>query len=212
MSIDTPLDETGSLLHDQMLAGDPTAPARIAEAFWPVLTERLRRHFPSLPDQDMIETAVGDALMSYFARPEQYDPRRLGLEAYLYMSSRGDLLNALQKSRSWVEKQISLGSDVEHQGESSEYTVEIPAPDDVEETVLAEVSVVRERLDVLFPNQVDRELVELILDGERHTDEYAIVLGIMDLEPEERAKIVKRHKDRLKKMIQRHQTEILGHE
>jgi RNA polymerase sigma-70 factor (ECF subfamily) len=50
---------------------------------------------------------------------------------------------------------------------------------------------------------VDRELLEMILTGERKTAPYARSLGIADRSETEQRKIVKRHKDRLKKRLRR---------
>ena len=43
-----------------------------------------------------------------------------------------------------------------------------------------------------------------MMDGVRETDAYAEILGIGDLTIEEQKHIVKRNKDRIKKIISRH--------
>lgn len=204
--------ELGLRLHQQLLAGDPTATARVAEAFWEDLEQRLRRQFPSLGDPHLIQTAMVDALESYFRRPTQFDPGRLSLPSYLYMSARGDLLNALKRATVEKRRQVNFAENVEVGDGEAEKGVEVPAPHDLEEEVLARLSPVSRRLDTLFPDAVDRELVELMLEGERDTREFAAVLGVQELAAEEQANTVKRHKDRLKKMIQRHRTELLNDE
>lgn len=60
-----------------------------------------------------------------------------------------------------------------------------------------------------FPTPLARELVVLILEGERGTDVFAAVLGIQGLDLERTARVVKQHKDQLEQ-IQRHRTEILS--
>ena len=212
MDADASHRELGLHLHQQLLAGDPTATARIAEAFWGDLEQRLRRQFPSLGDPHMIQTAMVDALENYFRRPTQFDPGRLSLSSYLYMSARGDLLNALKRVTLEKRRQVNFAENVEVEDGEAEKGVEVPALYDLEEEVLARSSPVSSRLDTLFPDAVDRKLVELMLDAERDTREFAAVLGIQGLPTEEQAKIVKRHKDRLKKMMQRHQTELLKDE
>jgi hypothetical protein len=42
-----------------------------------------------------------------------------------------------------------------------------------------------------------------MMEGERRTRVYADVLEISDLPPKEQAQVVKRHKDRVKKTLQR---------
>ena len=98
MDADASHRELGLHLHQQLLAGDPTATARIAEAFLPYVEQRLRRQFPPLDDPHMIQTAMVDALQNYFQRPAQFDPDQVkSASSYLYMSARGDLLNALKR-------------------------------------------------------------------------------------------------------------------
>ena len=55
----------------------------------------------------------------------------------------------------------------------------------------------------LLPDPVDLELIILMMEGVRDTDEYDEVLSIKHLNRGERAEQVKRHKDRLKKKLQR---------
>ena len=49
----------------------------------------------------------------------------------------------------------------------------------------------------------DRRLLQLLRAGERKTAVYAEVLGIQDRDAMEQRKIVKQHKDRLKKQLER---------
>ena len=61
----------GTALHRALLAGDETATSRIAELFLPLLVARLQREFAPRPDRHLLETAVHDALLSYFLHPQQ---------------------------------------------------------------------------------------------------------------------------------------------
>lgn len=65
------LDDPGHL-HKQFLTGDPTAFARIAETLLRPLAQSLQRRFSAL-DPHLVETAVDDALLSYFQNP-RYSP------------------------------------------------------------------------------------------------------------------------------------------
>jgi len=49
----------------------------------------------------------------------------------------------------------------------------------------------------------DRQLLQLLRTGERKTAAYAEILGIQDHNAMEQRKIVKQHKDRLKKQLER---------
>ena len=59
-------------------------------------------------------------------------------------------------------------------------------------------------LERLLPNAVDREIALLMLENVRDTDSYAHTLGISHLSQDKREAEVKRHKDRIKKTLQRH--------
>src|SRR5258708_2197306 len=59
--------------------------------------------FPNVPDPHLIDTAVIDAMVNYFNRPEQYDAAALSLYPFLRMAAKGDLLNALRRQKRVVE-------------------------------------------------------------------------------------------------------------
>src|SRR5688500_14589281 len=104
-------EQLGYTLHQLLLEGDVTAPARITEVFMPLVIDRLRRRYPYLSDPDLIDTAVEDTLINYFNRPEQYDPAKASLAGYLRMAANGDLLNLLKRPRKEAED-LRLGKIV----------------------------------------------------------------------------------------------------
>src|SRR5438067_685697 len=89
---------SGCALHEALIAGDETAPARIVETYLDTLVKRLRANNPAVwwRDPMLIEAAAADALFNYIQRPMSYDPRRRSLGGYLLMSAQGDLRNALE--------------------------------------------------------------------------------------------------------------------
>ncbi len=189
------------ILHESLLAGDVTAPAEIAEAYLPPLIEYMRTRFPSV-DPALVETAADDAILSYLQRPQQYDPEKMSLDRYLRMSARYDLRNQIETRRRW-----EMAS-----GESRVVELDAPAPEhEIEDTnalsVEAQVGILTSpvwpRLQTLLQDPIDMEIVLLLMEGVRETSEYAAVLGITHLLPEEQAREVKRHKDRLKKQLRR---------
>lgn len=187
------LDQMGSLLHERLVAGDELATAEIAELFMRPLIGNLAAMFPAVKDHHLIATAVEDALLSYFARPGQFDPSKLTLFKYLRMAARSDLLNSLRRPRI-----------VELTAPDSEHDLEgIRDPADLEDEVMKGDSPLLREVNELLTNPVDREFFGLMADGERKTAEYARVLGISDRPASEQATVVKRHKDRLKKRLQR---------
>jgi hypothetical protein len=187
------LDQVGRLLHERLIAGDELATAEIAELFMRPLVGKLTSLFPTVRDHHLISTAVEDAMLSYFARPAQFDPSKLNLFKYLRMAARSDLLNSLRRPRI-----------VELTAPASEHVLEnIRDPADLDDAMMLDDSPLLREVNGLLTSPVDREFFALMADGERKTAEYARVLGISDRPAGEQATVVKRHKDRLKKSLQR---------
>jgi RNA polymerase sigma-70 factor (ECF subfamily) len=184
-------------LHEALRRNDPTAPSKLADLLLCPLVRKLTKAFPNLPDPDTVEDAAIAAMMSYLQRPEQFAPGKSSLLSYLTMSARGDLLNSLKKNGRRKAREVPL-DDVElaDRSRNNEWGETGEASSGPQ---IAMMRVVEEQLE----DQVDRKLVELMLAGERRTSVFAEVLGISDRTASEVRKIVKRHKDRLKKYLQR---------
>jgi RNA polymerase sigma-70 factor (ECF subfamily) len=196
---DDVLRALGDALHDRLRRGeDRRVTAEIAEAFLPPLVKALTRKFSTLPDSHQIQMAATDALMAYFRQPEKFDPARSSLIAYLYLIARRDLLNFLDREKKFVALDLAAAE--------YEVTAAISAdhPADNPEARLLEAAspVVRLMLEKVT-DPVDRELVRLMMEGERETSAYAAVLGIEACPLDDQAAIVKKHKDRLKKRLRR---------
>ena len=202
---DRALNEQVLTLHIRIMSGDVTAFSELAELVLPVLTHRLSKKYPAIFDPHLIDTAVVDALFNYSNHPDTYKPQKLSFLSFLLMSANGDLLNYL-KPKSTERNSVQLNEDVELRDGYAEIPVEgSVAVDDtnVEEEVFARLSPVDAKLHELFPDPRDQNLVALMMDGVRETEEYAKVLGVDHLSISEQQKIVKNHKDRIKKMITR---------
>lgn len=200
---DSDLSLQGNTLHQRLLEGDVTAPAEIAEIFLPLVANELQKSNPTLHDPHLVDMAADDALLNYLQRPSQYNPAELPLDRYLMMSARGDLLNLLrQQPQPGFSKRTQF---VELDAPEREYTIEVEDTSlSVEEQAVMLTSPVWPLLERLLPNAVDREIALLMLENVRDTDSYAHTLGISHLSQDKREAEVKRHKDRIKKTLQRH--------
>lgn len=196
------LKQLGFKLHRRLVEGDLIVTAEIAETFMERTARRLQQRFSILDDPHLIEEAVIEAIVNYFERPAQYDPAKRSLAGYFYMSARGDLLNLLKREKREAYHLV-LTEIVELDDSGSEHGVEIQDDFDVEAWVLNQNSPIWQQIIRLLPDPFDQEIVLLMMDGVRETRAYADVLGILDLSNDEQATIVKRHKDRLKKKLQR---------
>jgi RNA polymerase sigma-70 factor (ECF subfamily) len=193
-----PTDAWYRQVHDRLLQGDPTASADCAGAVIGPLTKRLERRFPELRGSDVLADAVTDAVFSYLKRPEQYDPSKRGLLGYLAMAAEGDLKNALAKGRRRKEMELPL-EDVDLDTVAGNMVV---GPGDPAGEV--DVEEIRSGVSAMFDDPRDRQLAELVLDGERSVDLFARILKLENLPIDEQRREVKRHKDRIKKRLERY--------
>ncbi|CAG0947698.1 hypothetical protein ANRL1_04440 [Anaerolineae bacterium] len=200
MSEEEHLRDIGNSLHQRLTTGDVTATAEIAETFLLLVTERLRKRYFHLDDPHLVDTVVEDALISYFNRPEQYDPMRSSLVSYLRMSADGDIRNTLKKQKKNAVA-ASIDQVVELEDSVSEY--QVADEFDLEAQVISNHSPVWQLLIELLPDKTDQEMALLMMENVRETEAFADVLGVSDRPQEEQAITVKRHKDRLKKTLQR---------
>lgn len=179
-------------LHAAVVAGDPTASARICEALLEPLVERLSYKWKRL-DRQALEDQATDSLIGYVSNPQRYDPQRASLLTYLTLDADGDLKNAYRSTRRDREQ---LASDVEDAVSQRNETTDVELFVEDDRAFLA-------RLREAFPDELDRRVIYLLLEGERSTSSYASALGISDLQADEQRAEVKRVKDRIKKRLAR---------
>ncbi|MEN3334868.1 MAG: polymerase sigma-70 factor, subfamily [Blastocatellia bacterium] len=202
MSEETNLKNIGNALHLRLLSGnDLLVTAEIAEKFLSPLIRALRRRLNRLnTDEHLIATAAEDALLAYFKNPRKYDPSKLSLLKYLCMDAYWNVIDKLRKPEKTVELDPSNPEHIAK--EVSEDDPEAQLLED-EAMWLGEKSPITQRMLAVISDPTDRELVRLMMDGEKETESYAQILRIQAVSPEEKATIVKRHKDRLKKKLSR---------
>jgi hypothetical protein len=145
--------------------------------------------------------AVDDALISYFERPSQFDPARSSLFTYLRIRAKSCLLNYLGRKKNTHQENKSVELD----SPETVYEVEARNGQDAEITLIEHESQTKimQRLREVVTDPVDFQLLSLMLEGVRETDAFAAVLGIAALPGSEQARLVKQHKDRIKKAVQR---------
>lgn len=178
-------------LHDE---DDRTASADLLEAYLDPLVGWLVANNRNVHEHDCVQAAE-DALLSLIGAPGSYDPGRAPLWPYLRWAAVCDLRNAWQKERKHRARRVPLESveDPPDAGNSSE-TDGLP------------LEALRERVDASVLDSlsdVERDILDLFSRGARATAEFAPVLGVAHLPPEEQAKEVKRAKERLIKKLQR---------
>jgi RNA polymerase sigma-70 factor, ECF subfamily len=192
------MDDWQREIHERLLAGEVTAPAELAEVMLEPVLHQLTMKFPKLSDPDLLYDAVTDALMSYIKRPAQFDPTKRSLIGFLFMAAEGDLRNALAKEKRRRQKEIPL-EDVELGGAAGNSVVEEENPE-----TEPEKERLRQELPRIFGDPKDLVMVELMISGERTTEVFVNVLELQHLPLDQQRREVKRHKDRLKKRLERY--------
>lgn len=187
-------DDWWKTIHRRIVQGDPTAPAELAQHALPQMQSHLKQCRFDIKDPDLIDDAAIDALMSYIKNPGSYQQHKRKLLGYLNMSAEGDLRNALAKADRRRKR--------ERRDESVELRSLAGNKDNADDQVERNDRV-DSKLKSLFPDLRDQQLAELIVEGVRSTDSFAEVLGIRHLDLEEQRREVKRHKDRIKKILKR---------
>lgn len=199
-------------LHARLLARDPVAPSDLMNDYLAAITRRLLRERQPGPDTHAVEDAAIDALMSYAERPQQYDPEKLPLPSFLLMSAHADLKNLERSEARHIHGALSYDDSpmvaVEVSLVAGKDSVEAQAIKELEMDLPGEISrdeALRalQMIGAEFPQPADRRILALQLDGERRTERFAQVMGILDLPPAEQRRLVKQAKDRIDKRVQR---------
>lgn len=190
-------------LHQRLLDRDPVAPEEAVRFYLPQLVRLLRMRPPRVQDATLLEEAASETLFAFVERPSAYNPAKASLLGYLALAARRDLFNLLERERRQTGRMIWL-EDVAQRGDirNTLIAVEDGDPAAIVGANLATEEWVRWVREAL-PDPVDRTLFRLMAEGERETAVYSVVLGIEELPPTEQRKIVKRHKDRITKRLQR---------
>jgi hypothetical protein len=199
-------DDGGRALHARLLRGDPTAPSDLAKIYLDPLATWLHQTFPR-DDDAMLESIAIDLMLSLAEHPERYDPDKLSLSSYLRMAARGDVKNERDSARRRAAHHAPL-EDVELRppARNSRWANASDLAGRVADALDDE------RLAAVFEHFAgqEREVVELMVDGERRNDVFAEVLGLKAWPRDTRDREVKRVKDRVKKRMQRIWRKLYG--
>jgi RNA polymerase sigma-70 factor (ECF subfamily) len=201
MSSQTDLKELGERLHRLLLEqASLIIPARITEVFLPELLKRLPRILPTINDQHLLASCADDALLAYLDHPERFDPARSSLLTYLSWLARSRVLNELKQKKSTEQQEVVAVAE-------SETVYGVAAGTDWDESVRLSERETEQRIAAklrpIITDPTDRQLLELMLEGVRETSAYAAVLGITEQPPDEQRRLVKQHKDRVRKRVRR---------
>lgn len=188
-------------LHARLLQRDPVAPSEFVEAFLDELVRRLRAKVDPHYEKTLFLDAATDALLDYVQHPSKFDPHKSALLTYLTMAAYRDFLNILAKQKRRRRHEVPLQA-VEETLNRGNNMVEAENGA-LNHMKLKNNTEILRMVAEIFPDTRDRELLKLMMNGERKTVVFSDVLGIQSLPLDEQRKIVKQHKDRITKRLQR---------
>ena len=188
-----PTREEERMLHEQVLGGSPLAPEAVFMAFMESLSDTVRREMRC--DEDFAYDAMVDAVFAYLGRPERYEPEKGRLTTYLLKMAKNRVVDRYRAAEARTQRDQKYARHVELSARNPK--------EEMEDEVEARLALARLVEKGLLKNERDWAALRLILQGERSTEILAKALGLSELPPEERKKAVKRHRDRLMKLLER---------
>jgi RNA polymerase sigma-70 factor (ECF subfamily) len=189
MSFPSQMDELE--LHERVLQGDRVASADVFQAFMDPILRILKEEMSCSPD-DARDSAT-DAVFSYLRNPGRYDRHRARLSTYLTQAAKKRAMDRHRSTAARLRREQDFASVVEVQARTPKEVLEVSV-----EAKLAAKLLDDSRLD-----EREWEFLRLVLQGEGSTRRLAGVLGLDELPEDEMRREVKRHRDRLMKLLER---------
>lgn len=199
------MDNTQNIaLHELIMAGDDLALLKLYDQYGDSIVLSLRSWYPNVAQKDLthILEAVNEAFLGYYKNPSTFDPNKGNIKRFLEIAAERDLINLLQKEKKHNGK-INLPEDVELEEKLWNSITEDTQPADVGLIMQEMMDIVDSELSNYFSTDSDILVAKMILQGIRETWSFAEALQIVELEPEEQRREVKKAKDRINKVIER---------
>lgn len=178
-------------LHERVLAADPVASVDVFSALMTPLMAVLRRDLQC--DEDQAWDSAIDAVFEYLEAPSVYNAHRGRLSTFVTQVAKRRAIDRIRARSAESRREKEFGTLVE---------LRTPAPKEEMERTL-EAQQLWKKVEEVIGDQRDRRALALILDGERSTEALAEVLGLDHLSVPDRRREVKRHRDRLMKVLER---------
>jgi RNA polymerase sigma-70 factor, ECF subfamily len=178
-------------LHRRVTAADPLASVDLCAAFLDPLVAALQGDLRC--DDDTAWDSAVDAAFEYLAAPSRFDATRGRLSSFLAQIAKRRAIDRIRTRTAGIRREQEFAAVVELRAAASK--------DDME--LAMEARELWKKVDQAVPDDRDRAALVLIIDGERSTEVLARALGISGLSKIERQREVKRHRDRLVKVLER---------
>jgi RNA polymerase sigma-70 factor (ECF subfamily) len=188
-------------IHKLILSKDDLAFAKFCDEYYELIYDKVLAFNKIIfnENETLIIDVVTDTFLKYFRDPDRYDPEKQTLERFLIMDAEGDVKNEWEK---WKRQTKNFRKPVELNEENGNSIKDGSTP--FENLIDKEnTAILDKKLKELFPAEKDIQIAHLMLSGERRTTEYVKILKIENKSPEEQKQEVKKHKDRIDKVIKR---------
>lgn len=195
-------------LHNSIINRNDVALLLLYDLYGAGIIRTLKSWYPKLAakNDDSIPEAVNEAFLGYYNNPATFNSEINSLERFLEIAAERDLKNIIEKEKK-QKGRVNLPEDVELQDKYWNSIIkDTTAPD---QSIIHKemMKILDKELNLHFKTNVDITLAKMVLSCERNAKLFAEVLGITELPVEQQEKEVKRHKDRIKKIIERHKLE-----
>ncbi len=200
-------DRTESLL-TQLREGDSSVCDDLATIFLEPLSAWLRFKFPRV-DPDLCDTAAADTIMAFLNRPEAFDPVLQTLEMYLRFAARKNLYDLLRVERRSM-KNGKNGNPIQNFSAlgAAEANIICGVRDNplIELVRIESIEAIRVEFDQVRAclNPPDDKVLDLMIAEKFKTEDFAEVLGVLQVQVDEQRKLVKLSKERVIYRIERH--------
>jgi CheY-like chemotaxis protein len=177
-------------LHASILSGDPTVIEPLMRDLLIEVSGRLHRRWLRIPF-DWIHDAVVDALLDYVRRPARFDHTRgIPLPQFIHHAARQNLLNRIDSERRRLKREATLDNmkaptlaDHASQPAESRWTQLAGAIEQFSKS--------------------ERDVLQLWIDGETRTAEFARVLQLNNSDSADCLLHVRRVKERIRQRLRR---------
>ncbi|HYO53214.1 RNA polymerase sigma factor [Archangium sp.] len=191
MRYPSPADER--VLHERVVQRDPVASTDVFMTYMDRIVKILMQRLGC--DEDAAHDSTVEVIFTYIHKPARYDPGKGRLFSYLMQAARHRVVDKRRSADARARRDQKYGSDFAQRARTPK--------EELEDLVEARLAMKRLVERGYLKNERDWDALRLILYGERSTESLAVALGLASLPRDELKRAVKRHRDRLMKLLGR---------
>ncbi|MFL5788099.1 MAG: hypothetical protein ACJ748_08600 [Flavisolibacter sp.] len=191
--------------HSLIIAKNDLALSKLFDDLGEQIVSALKNWYVKVANMDegLILEAVNEAFWGYYKNPETFNPNLNTLHRFLEIVAERDLKNILEREKKHLNKKNvpenveladSFWNRIKRDNQSTDGNL-------LQQEALKEIDT---ELSKHFKTERDRAIAKYILSGERKTEVFSKLLNMETLDLVEQKKQVKKHKDRIKAILDRH--------